>query len=135
VDARSGGRREVDADRLAVAHVVELEVHARREAPEPGDEGVREHLDLRVVRLHVAVVDPPRRRDLVLGVRELLLELPEGLGRAQLRERFGDREQPPERLVEDALGGAAGGRAGRGHGPRTRVEHRLHRLPLVLGVR
>ena len=61
---------------------------------------------LRVVRLDVAVVDAPRGGDLVLGVRQLGLQLLEVLAGAQLRVGLGDREQPAQRLAENALGHA-----------------------------
>ena len=63
-----------------------------------------EGLDRVVVRQHRVVVDLARDRDLVLRVAELGLQLEEVLVRLQVRVGLGDREQPAERLAQDALG-------------------------------
>ena len=62
-----------------------------------------ERLDARVVALHVAVVDAASTGDLILGVRQLGLQLLEVLGRAQLRVGLGDCEQPAERSAQRAF--------------------------------
>ena len=70
----------------------------------PANTTAGERLDAGVVVLHVAVVDAARARDLILGVRQLGLQLLEVLGRAQLRVGLGDGEQPAERSGQRALG-------------------------------
>ena len=66
--------------------------------------------------------------------RELGLQLLEVLGRAQLRIRLGDREQPPERRAEHVLGLRLLLDALRLLRGRARVRDRLERLALVRGV-
>ena len=103
---------EGDLDRLAVGGILDLEELAAGEAERAGEQAVREHLDLGVVRLDVAVVDAARSGDLVLGVRQLALQLGEALGGAQLRVGLGDREQAAQRAGERTLR-LAGFRPGR----------------------
>ena len=61
-------------------------------------------LDRVVEGEHGVVVDLARDGDLVLGVRELRLELVEVLARLQVGVGLGHGEQPAERLAQDALG-------------------------------
>ena len=75
--------------------------------PHAGDHRVREDLDLRVVGLHVRVVDPARGLDLVLELRQVARELLEVLGRAQVRVVLGDGAQVGERRGRAALGGGS----------------------------
>src|SRR5690349_21366903 len=96
-------RLEADRRRLAVVARLELEELAFPESERAGDQDGREHLDRVVVRQDRVVVDLARDRDLVLGVPELPLEVEEVLVRLQLRVGLGDREQPAERLAEDAF--------------------------------
>ena len=103
--ARPGRRLEADCRHLAVAGGLDLEELALREAERAGDQHGREHLDRVVVRQYRVVVDLPRNGDLVLGVLKLRLEVEEVRARLQVRVRLGDREEPSERLAEDALGG------------------------------
>src|SRR5690606_4458965 len=63
-----------------------------------GEDAGRQRLDRRVVRLHRAVVELPRVRDLVLGAGQLGLQRHEVLVRLQVRVRLGEGEQPAERL-------------------------------------
>ena len=97
---RAGRSLEGDLDRLAVGGILDLEELAAGEAERAGEQAVREHLDLGVVRLDVAVVDAARSGDLVLGVRQLALQLGEALGGAQLRVGLGDGEQAAQRAGE-----------------------------------
>src|SRR5262245_31928989 len=103
-------RREAHLGRLAVARVLDLEELALREPERSGQEHRREDLDRVVEREHGVVVDLARDRDLVLGVPQLVLQVEEVLVRLELRVRLGDREQPAERLAEDALGRTRCGR-------------------------
>src|SRR6478736_5112423 len=138
---RRGGRRrdcasalaEVDAWRFA-GDVLGLEVLARPEVEPAGDDARRHGLERVLVAEDGVVVDLARDRDALLDVGELRLELLEVLGRAQLRVRLGDREQPAEGggqhvlglgLLRDAL------RLLRGD---ARVRDGLERLALVRGI-
>ena len=95
---------ERDDRHVAVGRRVDLEELALREAEHAGEDRRRERLDPRVVALHVAVVDAASTGDLILGVRQLGLQLLEVLGRAQLRVGLGDCEQPAERSGQRAFG-------------------------------
>src|SRR5262245_8480045 len=95
-----GFAAEVNVGDLAVAGVLDLEEVPGGEIALVGDDRGRELLDLRVVALNVRVVDPARGLDLVLELRELLLELLEVLGRAQLGVLLGDHAQPAERRAQ-----------------------------------
>src|SRR4029079_5222109 len=90
-----GGRAPAEGDdrHVAVGRRVDLEELALGEAEGAREERPREGLDARVVALHVAVVDAARTGDLILGVRQLGLQLLEVLGRAQLRVGLGDCKQ------------------------------------------
>ena len=78
-----------------------------------------------VVVLHVAVVDAARAGDLILGVRQLGLQLLEVLGRAQLGVGLGDGEQPAERSGQRAFGLRGLRRGLRAHRGRARLRDGL----------
>src|SRR5204862_8234897 len=86
---------ERDRGHCPLGRVLDLEEAARQVAM--GYQAVGEDLEARVVVAHVAVVDPPRRLDLVLDLGELRLELLEVLGRAQLRREDGGGERDRNR--------------------------------------
>src|SRR5215475_6960330 len=88
---------ERDRDRVAVVVILEAEVLAWREPECASNQAGRERLLRGVERLHHRVVVAARRRDLVFGIGQLVLQLLEVLARAQLRIGLGDGEQPPER--------------------------------------
>ena len=77
------------------------------------------------------VVDLARHRDLVLGLGELGLQVEEVLVGLQVGVGLGDREQPAERLGEEALGGAGLGRGLRARGRRARLGDLVERAALV----
>ena len=83
----------------------------------------RELLGLRVVVLHVRVVDPARRLDLVLDPGQLGLEPLEVLRRPQLRVGLRQRVDPAERLVSRASARSTA-RASAAHRPRARLRSR-----------
>ena len=131
---RAGAERDQGTSRSAGESISK---NSRFRKPNmPGEDGRGERLDARVVALHVAVVDAARAGDLILGVRQLGLQLLEVLGRAQLRVGLGDGEQAAERSAQLALGlgdlsrrrGAAGLRA---HGVGARLRDGLEDLALV----
>src|SRR6185503_12574135 len=128
-------RRGAEVDLRGVSlRLVGLEELPLRKPERPCDHDAGERLDRVVVREDGVVVDLPRHRDPVLGLRELALELAEVLVRLELGVRLGDREQPSEGLAQDPLGltGLRGGaRALRG---RARLGDRLERAALVGGV-
>ena len=78
------GPSEGDARNRALGRHLDLEEVPRAEGHRSGDQERGEHLDARVVGLHVGVVVPARRLDLVLDLGELALELLVALRRAQL---------------------------------------------------
>ena len=69
----------------------------RVEPERPRDEHPRDALDRRVVVHHRGVVVAPRRADLVLGIREVVLQAQEVLGRLQVGIRLRDGEEAAER--------------------------------------
>src|SRR4051794_18711802 len=75
------GVSQRDADGGPVALLLELEELAGTEPERRREKAGRKRLLRRVEPLHHVVVVPPRCRDLVLGVRELRLELLEVLAR------------------------------------------------------
>ena len=75
------------------------------EAEDAGEEQRGERLDRGVVGEHRRVVVAARRRDLVLGVGQLRLQLLEVLRRLQVGIRLRDREEPAERLAEQRVRG------------------------------
>src|SRR4051812_7280926 len=83
---------------------------ARLEPEQPCEEQRREGLDRGVVGLHGGVVVAPGGGDLVLGVGQLGLELPEVLGRLEVGVGLGDGEEPADRLPEQRVGSARRGR-------------------------
>ena len=100
----------------------------------PGDQHGREHLDRVVERQHRVVVDLARDGDLVLGVLQLLLEIEEVGARLQVGVGLRDREEPSERLAEDAFGRRGLGRALRACRCCARLGDGLERAALVGGV-
>ena len=84
--------------------LLDLEVLARLEVEDPGDDVRRDGLERVVVGEDGIVVHLARDRDLLLRVGELRLELLEVLRRPQLRVGLGDREDLPDRLRQDVLG-------------------------------
>ena len=113
--------------------VVEL---ARLEVEGVGDHGRREDLDQGVVGLDRVVVDAAGDLDLVLGLRQLALELLEVLCGSQLGVLLGDDHQPPDRRAQGGLGAGLlrrGVAVGRDRGA-ARPGHVLEGLLLVLCV-
>ena len=98
-----------------------------------GDEHGGERLDRVVVGQHRVVVDLPGDRDLVLGVSAARLELRNSV-RLQLRVRLGDREQPAERLAQEAFGLRRLGGVLRALRRGARLRDRLERAALVRRV-
>src|SRR3954447_24106904 len=101
---RVRSRREGDLRDLTVGGDLDLEELARLEVAARGDDRVREDLLARVVDLHVRVVDPARRLDLVLDLCEWRLQAYEVVGGAQLRVLLGHRSYAAECLAERRLG-------------------------------
>src|SRR5438309_9330988 len=94
---RSGGGRLAkgdDGDFLGGR--LSLEEVTLREPEHPGDEHVREGLDRLIEVEDRRVVVLPREADLVLGRRQLLLEVQDVLVRLELRIVLDDREQRAE---------------------------------------
>src|SRR6185437_7391068 len=104
-----------DLDRLAI--VTEVEERALREAEHAGEQHGREALDAAVVLAHRIVEEAARRRDLVLDIGELRLQLLEVRVRLQVRIALGQGEYLAQRAGELVLGGALRGRSlpGRRH--------------------
>src|SRR3990170_4755915 len=85
-------RRELDLRDRALRRVGDLEVLLDGEPEHAGEQVRRERHQGGVVVADVPVVEAPRERDLVLGGRQLLLQLVERLDGAQLRIGLGQRE-------------------------------------------
>ena len=126
-------RSKATADR-SLSILAGLEELPRREAEEPRDDQRRERLLARVEAQHGRVVVPAGGGDLVLGVRQLLLELHEVLGRAELRIRLRDGEQPAERRPEHVVRLGRRLRAGGAHDRGARPCHLVEDLALVRRV-
>ena len=91
--------RDVGGLRLGVEEL------APREAQRSGEQDVRERRDRRVVVEDCRVVVLARERDLVLGRRQLLLELEDVLVGLELGVVLDDREQRAQRAGQRVLGG------------------------------
>src|ERR1700722_13958318 len=93
-----------DLDRLAV--VAEVEERALREAEHAGEQRGREYLDAGVVLAHRIVEEAARRRDLVLDVGQLRLQLLEVRVGLEVGIALRQREQLAQRAREHVFGGA-----------------------------
>src|SRR3989304_8217978 len=85
------------------ARLCHIEEFAMAEAERSGDQNGRELLDPRVVFLHGIVEEAPRRRELVLDVGELGLQLLEILIGLQVRVSLRQREELAQRAAEHIL--------------------------------
>ena len=118
----TAGGREAQVDRAGrSAPPASASKNSRlREAERPGDQHVGEGLDRGVVVEHAGVVVLAREADLVLGRRQLLLQLEHVLVRLQLGVVLDDREERAQRAGQRVLGlrllggalGAGGDRVG-----------------------
>src|SRR6185436_15675476 len=115
--SRASGRRtgpateaEIDDRRLGGLRLG-VEELPRLEAERAGDEVARDRRDRRVVVEDGRVVVLPAKRDLVLGRRQLLLELEDVLVGLQLGIVLDDGEQRSECARERVLGLGLGGGA------------------------
>ena len=91
----------------------------------------RDALNRRVVVHHRRVVVAPRRADLVFGVREVVLQAQEVLGRLQVGIRLRDGEEAAERGRQDVVRLTSGSRRLRVPECRARLRHLLEDPALV----
>ena len=96
--------REIHVRHRPLRLVRDLPQLCRRRTGHPGHEIRRELLLLRVVLRGRVVIELARERDLVLGGRQLFLQLRDVPRRLEIRIRLDDREQPAERAGELRLG-------------------------------
>jgi hypothetical protein len=107
---------------------------ALAEAERYREEEPRQALHRGVEVHHGRVVIAARGADLVLGVRQVFLELQEVLGRLQVRIRLGDREEPADRRGEELVRvRCVPGRRGLLHGC-SRPRHLVEDGTLVSGI-
>src|SRR6202166_5193938 len=118
-------------DRLAV--VAEIEERPRREAENAGEQRRGELLDAGIVLADRIVEEPPRRRDLVLDVGQLGLQLLEIRIGLEVGIALRQREYLPQRARQHVFGGALRGRPLALGGDRgiARLDHRFERPALV----
>src|SRR5579862_9460275 len=116
------------------AVLAEVEIFLLRETERGGEQRSWEALDAGIVFLHRIVEEAPRRRDLVLEIRKLRLQLLEIGAGLEVRIGFREREQLPQRAREHVLGGGLLRRPLRRHGRVARFDDLVQRAAFVRGV-